>query len=593
MSKKQRRSRYQQQNLETLSPRSRKTAIEIYPKSQTQALYLEYLNDRKKDIIIATGPAGTGKAQPLSAKIKIPGGWTTMNDIKIGDNITTPVGKPAKVIGLYPQGKKETFIIEFKDGRKTECCGEHLWEVFYEDYWKNPKIISTYEIIEFHKKHKKHLQIKLPEHEKINDINLPIDPYLLGCLLGDGGLSSYPEIRFSSSDKEIITELNNICKNDGIFEYINNKNKYDYSYKSLIKEKKQGVYGVFETELKNKINELKLFGVKSDTKFIPEIYFNSSKEQKIKLIQGLLDTDGYASKNNELIYTTVSKKLCDSMVYLIRSIGGQAKIKTKITSYKYKGKKKHGMKSFNISIIYHSKKDLVTLKRKQNRLKNNCQYSKNKRISIKSIIPSGIKECQCIMIDNPNHLYITDNFIVTHNTHVAVLYALKSFKSGDCTKIILTRPAVSVDEKHGHLPGTLIEKMAPWTRPITDIFEEFYSPRDVNRLIEENIFEIAPLAYMRGRTFKNSIIILDEAQNATIEQTKMLLTRIGEESRIFINGDLEQYDRGYEKNGLNDFVNRLENNPSLLDGAFGLVKFSSSDSIRHNIIEEILNLYKF
>ena len=176
----------------------------------------------------------------------------------------------------------------------------------------------------------------------------------------------------------------------------------------------------------------------------------------------------------------------------------------------------------------------------------------------------------------------------TGKTHVAVLHALRAFKFGDCTKIILTRPAVSVDEKHGHLPGTLIEKMAPWTRPITDIFEEFYSPRDVNRLIEENIFEIVPLAYMRGRTFKHSVIIADEMQNATVEQTKMLLTRIGEESRIFMNGDLEQHDRGYEENGLRDFVNRLEHSDSDL---FGIVKFTKSDITRHRAVEAVLELY--
>ena len=193
-----------------------------------------------------------------------------------------------------------------------------------------------------------------------------------------------------------------------------------------------------------------------------------------------------------------------------------------------------------------------------------------------------------LLDDENKNIVIATGPAGTGKTHLSVLYALKLFKKGHCSKIIITRPAVSVDEKHGYLPGTLIEKMVPWTRPIFDIFEEFYSPREINRLVEENIFEVAPLAFMRGRTFKHSIIIADEMQNATVEQTKMLLTRIGKESRIFINGDLEQHDRGYDENGLKDFIGRLEQNPSDL---IGLVNFTKQDVARHAVVEEVLNLY--
>ena len=107
---------------------------------------------------------------------------------------------------------------------------------------------------------------------------------------------------------------------------------------------------------------------------------------------------------------------------------------------------------------------------------------------------------------------------------------------------MVTRPAVSVDEQHGFLPGTLMEKMAPWTRPIFDVFEEYYSPEQIEYMINDNKVEVAPLAYMRGRTFKNSFIIADEMQNATDSQMKMLLTRIGQGSKIVVTGDLAQHD---------------------------------------------------
>jgi len=138
------------------------------------------------------------------------------------------------------------------------------------------------------------------------------------------------------------------------------------------------------------------------------------------------------------------------------------------------------------------------------------------------------------------------------------------------------------------LPGTLMEKMAPWTRPIFDVFEEYYTPDQIEYMINDNKVEIAPLAYMRGRTFKNSFIIADEMQNATDSQMKMLLTRIGDNSKIVVTGDLAQHDRGYEQNGLKMFIERLLNKGS---DRIKLVQFSSADIERHPVVEEVLNLY--
>jgi phosphate starvation-inducible PhoH-like protein len=118
----------------------------------------------------------------------------------------------------------------------------------------------------------------------------------------------------------------------------------------------------------------------------------------------------------------------------------------------------------------------------------------------------------------------------TGKTLLAVQVAVKLFKEGAVDKIIVTRPAVSVDEDLGFLPGTLEQKMAPWTRPIFDVLREYFDAKQIEGMIEEGIIEIAPLAYMRGRTFKKSFILADEMQNATPNQMKMLLTRLGEES---------------------------------------------------------------
>ena len=175
----------------------------------------------------------------------------------------------------------------------------------------------------------------------------------------------------------------------------------------------------------------------------------------------------------------------------------------------------------------------------------------------------------------------------TGKTLLAVQVAVKLFKEGKIDKIIVTRPAVSVDEDLGFLPGTLEQKMAPWTRPIFDVLREYFNAREIEGMIEEGIIEIAPLAYMRGRTFKNSFILADEMQNATQNQMKMLLTRLGEGSMMAVTGDLAQADR-LKDNGLIDFTNRLiENSSTHID----IVNFGQGDIERHEAVKEVLKVY--
>lgn len=176
----------------------------------------------------------------------------------------------------------------------------------------------------------------------------------------------------------------------------------------------------------------------------------------------------------------------------------------------------------------------------------------------------------------------------TGKTMISTLAGIRGLQDHTIDKFVVTRPAVSVDEQHGFLPGTLQEKMAPWTRPIFDIFEEYYNPQQIEYMLGDNKIEIAPLAYMRGRTFKNSYIIADEMQNATDSQMKMLLTRIGEGSKLVVTGDLAQHDRGYESNGLKMFIERLTR---LGATRIRCVMFGDGDIERHPVVEEVLKLY--
>jgi phosphate starvation-inducible PhoH-like protein len=205
------------------------------------------------------------------------------------------------------------------------------------------------------------------------------------------------------------------------------------------------------------------------------------------------------------------------------------------------------------------------------------------------ILPKNLaQEDYLALLDDPSKdIVFATGPAGTGKTIVAVLSAIRALKARECEKIVITRPAVSVDEQHGFLPGSLVEKMAPWTRPIFDVFEDYYSPKEIEMMIAENIIEIAPLAYMRGRTFKNSWILADEMQNATPNQMKMLLTRIGDNSRIIVTGDITQHDRGFESNGLRDIIARLSNRSTRI----GSVEFAHADVERHPAVKEILEIY--
>ncbi|HMH10287.1 MAG TPA: PhoH family protein [Candidatus Nitrosopolaris rasttigaisensis] len=193
-------------------------------------------------------------------------------------------------------------------------------------------------------------------------------------------------------------------------------------------------------------------------------------------------------------------------------------------------------------------------------------------------------------------LYDDNNSIVfaigpagTGKTMLATQFAIREFLEGNCKKIVITRPAVSVDEKLGFLPGDLIQKSRPWLIPIIDVFKEYFSVYAIEKMLKEETIEIAPLAYMRGRTFKNCIVIGDEMQNSTQSQMKMLLTRIGDNSRIIITGDLDQFDRGYEDNGLKDFIDRYMKR--YIPSSITICQFSEQDIERHPAISEILEIY--
>lgn len=259
--------------------------------------------------------------------------------------------------------------------------------------------------------------------------------------------------------------------------------------------------------------------------------------------------------------------------------------------------------TFSQRRINLSKRKTGALRKEQNRQFNNKNFYinesktidfnqeyKHKRKPIE-LIPQSVNQEKYILslLDDSLDIVVVSGPAGTGKTYLAMLAAIKALRQGDVKRLILTRPAVAVDdEKHGFLPGDLNSKMEPWVRPLFDVLKEFYSTKEITYMLEEQIIEITPLAFCRGRNFKASFIILDESQNATPSQIKMLMTRISNGSKIVITGDIEQTDRRTADNGLLDLTYRLTQTP--VDG-IGSCQFTSQDIRRHRIIEKVLELY--
>jgi phosphate starvation-inducible protein PhoH and related proteins len=220
----------------------------------------------------------------------------------------------------------------------------------------------------------------------------------------------------------------------------------------------------------------------------------------------------------------------------------------------------------------------------------NIDHRLNEKRKRVQIYPKNLsQETYLLKLNDPSKMII---FAIgpagTGKTMLAVQWAIDQLKYGTADKIIVTRPAVSVDEEHGFLPGDLNEKMAPWTKPIFDVFAENFNAREIENFVRDGVIETSPLAYMRGRTFKNAIVIADEMQNATPSQMKMLLTRLGTGSKMVVTGDLQQADRP-SNNGLLEFLQLFNNfeNQQYVD----VCHFTVEDVERHEAVKEILAIY--
>jgi hypothetical protein len=347
-----------------------------------------------------------------------PHGWIKMKDVKIGDLIIGKDGLPHSVLEIYPQGVKKTFKVSFSDNTVVECTEDHLWEV--KTSIRNNAVVLPLSIIKqrySNKKPKNYYKIPTISQPVIfNDLDdsLPINPYLLGVILGDGCVSD-GSVRVIMPDKEIYENVIAILPDDV---YLANNGKYKYTIASILGRgnnrirEKNGTFSKLTNSIKTAILNLGLNGKTAIDKHIPEIYKLASPENRLSILQGLIDTDGHVTKNGNLRYYTISKKLCEDVCFIVGSLGGITKVYFRDCSYNYKVKRNR-TPIYEIGIFLP--KEITSPCKLTRKL---IRYNSNKKRVLKNIVKieySGLKDCQCIVIDSKDGLFVTNNFVLTHN----------------------------------------------------------------------------------------------------------------------------------------------------------------------------------
>lgn len=350
------------------------------------------------DLVVLFGASGSGKAQPLDEYVLTAQGWRTMGEIAVGDEVIGSAGLPVRVSGVFPQGLKEEWELLTSDGERVRCCGEHLWTVR-----KPGKRWQTLTTAELAAKAAPRSRWQLPVVAPVSfahDPNpLPLDPYLLGALLGDGGLTSY--VGFTSADQQIVDEIAKVLPAG---HHITKKSTGDYAY--MITSAKGQPNHIWTA-----LRLLGLAGKKSEAKHIPEEYLLAAPSARLALLQGLMDTDGYVADGNgrTAVFSSASAELTAGVAELVQSLGGLC---TPI-----RVKKTTGLPAHSVSFRSGAGFTPFRLQRKAER----CSGGHNLIRAIVSATPTGrMVPMQCISVQAEDKLYVTTGYTLTHNTFVAL-----------------------------------------------------------------------------------------------------------------------------------------------------------------------------
>jgi phosphate starvation-inducible protein PhoH and related proteins len=449
-----------------------------------------------------------GRAQPVDQPVMTPFGWRPIGMLRIGDLVTGSDGRPTPVLGVYPQGEREVFRVTAQDGGSTLACGEHLWFVTTPDdrrHGEAGRVEMTRDMVgKLRRNHQHRYELPLvsaPVEMEIQPV--PMDPYALGLLLGDGCLTTSTTPSFATADPELVAALEDAL--DGV--ELVHRGGPDY----VLRNSGGRRGGVIVTNPVTAIlRQLGLAGTRSETKFVPPDYLLNGADVRLGMLQGLLDSDGgpvtQVGRTCRIQYTTCSPQLRNDVAYLVRSLGGVVTSRRRVAEGRAPGRAKdrdvpHRHDSFVLDIRLPAGVEPFRLSRKKARY-DETGGGRPMRF-IESIEPVGTMETVCIQVAAADSLYVTDDFLVTHNT------------------------------------------------------------------------------------LNDSFIILDEAQNTTPEQMKMIMTRLGFNSKMVVTGDVTQIDLPKDQNS------GLITVSEILEGIEGIefIRFGGEDVVRHRLVQRIVEAY--
>ncbi len=359
-----------------------------------------------------------GRAQPLSSRVLTSEGWVQMGDLRLGDSVIGSDGQPTEVLGVFPQGEREVYEVTTTDGAATRCCGEHLWSVYTRSDRrrdKPPRVLRTDEMLgdlRAHHYHRYELPL-LSAPVAFPSQQVVVDPYALGLLLGDGSFRGGSPT-FATADPELVAALDE--RVSGV--EVTFKSGYDY----WLTKPKGGWHGA-PNPLTDALRDLDLYGTYSHSKFVPSTYLLNSAEVRLALLQGLLDTDGgpvtQPGRTCRVQYCTTSLRLRDDVLFLVQSLGGTATVRTRAAEGRPAGCSNgravpHRHDAYVLDIRLPEGMPPFRLPRKAAAYE---QYGgRRPRRYLTRIEPAGTEPTQCIRVAAADSLYVTDDFLLTHNT---------------------------------------------------------------------------------------------------------------------------------------------------------------------------------
>ena len=386
----------------------------ILGESYTEDVKKLMLSVRDNVITIARSANATGKSQPVETPVLTPSGFIPIGDIKVGDFVFGRNGEHTRVTAIFPQGLQPTYRITFNDGSSTLCSGDHLWATRSSSAKGKGSEYQVMTTVELSKILHRYMHIPMCNPVMFQKKDLLVDPYVVGVMIGDGTLGQ--AIRFDSPDIQIVEKITE--KLPGADVKLYRKTHYGVTTKP---GESNWVLDAFR--------HYGLIGCSSNDKFIPFDYLHGDVDQRKSLLAGLMDTDGYIDKNSFCEYDTASEQLSKDVVFLVQSLGGTAKVCKKIPYYTHNGERKKGQLSYRI----HIKIPFCpfTLDKKKVRWRDPETMQKQAHRIVKSISRVEDRDSVCIKVENKDALYITEQFIVTHNTHGAARVAAWFYKTHD------------------------------------------------------------------------------------------------------------------------------------------------------------------